>query len=145
MWDPRDIDDGRERDHERADRSRGSRAGEDARAPDEPSRDPRDVVVRGLDLPRGQEREPVRVRERTYELNGAENRSLATVGAFRVVRTEDLRDPSDPRDRGLRHLRDEGLVRPVSLGGRTRDVVVLTRGPILRGNGRPPDPQWSGH
>lgn len=48
------------------------------------------------------------MRERTYELNGAESRSLATVGAFRVVRTEDLRDPSDPRDRGLRHLRDEG-------------------------------------
>ncbi len=85
------------------------------------------MVIRGLDLPRGPERELVRVRDRTHELNGSESRSLATVGAFRVVRTEDLRDPSDPRDRGLRHLRDEGLVRPVSLGGRTRDVVVLTR------------------
>lgn len=127
MWDPRDIDDGRERDDGRADRSRGSRAGEDARAPDEPSRDPRDVATRGLDLPRGQDRELIRVRERTYELNGAESRSLATVGAFRVVRTEDLRDPPDPRDRGLKHLRDEGLVRSVSLGGRTRDVLVLTR------------------
>ena len=51
---------------------------------------------------------------------------MATVGVFRIVRTEDLRDLSDPRDRGLKHLRDEGLVRPVSLGGRTRDVVVLT-------------------
>jgi hypothetical protein len=127
MWDPRDIDDGRERDDGRADRSRGGRAGEDARAPDEPSRDPRDVATRGLDLPRGQERELIRVRERTYELNGAESRSLATIGAFRVVRVEDLRDPSDPRDRGLKHLRDQGLVRSVSLGGRTRDVVVLTR------------------
>jgi DNA-binding PadR family transcriptional regulator len=38
-----------------------------------------------------------------------------------------LRDPSAPRDRGLKHLRDERLVRSVSLGGRTRDVVVLTR------------------
>ncbi len=127
MWDPRDIDDGRERDEGRADRSRGSRAGEDARAPDERSRDPRDVATRGLDLPRGQERELIRVRERTYELNGAESRSLATVGALRVVRAEDLRDHSDPRDRGLKHLRDQGLVRSVSLGGRTRDVVVLTR------------------
>ena len=85
------------------------------------------MVTRGLDLPRGKERELVRVRERTYELNGSESRSLATVGAFRVVRVEDLRDPSDPRDRGLKHLRDQGLVRSVSLGGRTRDVVVLTR------------------
>ncbi len=127
MWDPRDIDDGRERDDCRADCSRGSRGGEDGRAPNEPSRDPRDVAVRGLDLPRGRELELVRVRERTYELNGPESRSLATVGAFRVVRTEDLRDPSDPRDRGLKHLRDQGLVRSVSLGGRTRDVVVLTR------------------
>lgn len=127
MWDPRDIDDGRDRDDGRADRRRGGRTGEDARAPDEPPRDPRDVATRGLDLSRGPERELVRVRERTYELNGAESRSLATIGAFRVVRTEDLRDPSDPRGRGLKHLQDERLVRFVSLGGRNRDVVVLTR------------------
>ena len=110
-----------------ADRNSGSRAAHDARERDEQSRDPRDVATRGLDLPRGQDRELIRVRERTYELNGAESRTLATIGAFRVVRTEDLRDPSDPRERGLKHLRDQGLVRSVSLGGRTRDVVVLTR------------------
>ncbi len=40
MWDPRDIDDGRDRDDERADRSRGGRVGEDARAPDEASPEP---------------------------------------------------------------------------------------------------------
>lgn len=126
MWDPRDIDDARQRDGA-ADRYSGSRAAHDAREPDEQSRDPRDVATRELDLPRGQDRELVRVRERTYELNGSESRSLATIGAFRVVRTEDLRDPSDPREGGLKHLRDQGLVRSVSLGGRTRDVVVLTR------------------
>ena len=126
MRDPRDIDDSRQRDGG-ADRTRGSGLHDDARAPDEQSRDPRDVCTRGLDLPRGQDRQLVRVRERTYELNGPESRSLATIGAFRVVRTEDLRDPSDPGDRGLNHLRDEGLIRTVSLGGRTRDVVVLTR------------------
>jgi hypothetical protein len=126
MWDPRDIDDARQRDGA-ADRNSGSRAGHDAREPDEQSRDPRDVAARGLDLPRGEERELIRIRERTYELNGAESRTLATVGTFRVVRTEDLRDPSDPREQDLKHLRDQGLVRSVSLGGRTRDVVVLTR------------------
>jgi hypothetical protein len=123
MWDPRDINDARQRD-DAADRSR---VGDDARTRDQQSRDLRDVATRGLDLPRGQDRELIRVRERTYELNGAESRTLATVGAFRVVRTEDLRDPSDPREGGLKHLRDQGLVRSVSLGGRTRDVVVLTR------------------
>jgi hypothetical protein len=126
MWDPRDIDDTRQRDGA-ADRNSGGRAAHDARERDEQSRDLQDVATRGLDLPRGQDRELVRVRERTYELNGAESRSLATIGAFRVVRTEDLRDPSDPSEGGLKHLRDQGLVRSVSLGGRTRDVVVLTR------------------
>jgi hypothetical protein len=126
MRDPRDIDDARQRDGA-PDRNSSSRAGHDARERDEQSRDPRDVATRGLDLPCGQDRELIRVRERTYELNGAESRSLATIGTFRVVRTEDLRDPSDLRERGLKHLRDQGLVRSVSLGGRTRDVVVLTR------------------
>jgi DNA-binding PadR family transcriptional regulator len=126
MWDPRDIDDARQRDGG-ADRNIASRAGHDARERDEQSRDPRYVATRGLGLPRGQDRELIRVRERTYELNGPESRTLATIGAFRVVRTEDLRDPSDPRERGLKHLHDQGLVRSVSLGGRTRDVVVLTR------------------
>jgi hypothetical protein len=126
VWDPRDIDDARQRDGA-ADRNRGSRAAHDARERDEQSRDPRDVATRGLDLPRAHDRELIRVRERTYELNGAESRTLATVGAFRVVRTEDLRDSSDPREGGLKHLRDQGLVRSVCLGGRNRDVVVLTR------------------
>lgn len=125
MRDPRDIDDARQCPGG-ADRSRGSRAVHRRREGDEELRDPRDVATRGLDLPRGQERELIRVRDRTYELNGPESRMLATVGAFRVVRAEDLRDASDPGDRGLKHLRDEGLIRSVSLGGRTRDVVVLT-------------------
>jgi len=126
MRDARDIDDARQFDGG-LDRSRGSRVGQDGGRRDEQSRDHRDVASRDLDLPRGQERELIRVRDRTYELNGPQSRTLANIGAFRVVRTEDLRDPSDPGDRGLRYLRDEGLIRTVSLGGRTRDVVVLTR------------------
>jgi hypothetical protein len=125
MRDPRDIDKARQRDG--ADRNSGGRPAQDAREPDERSRGLRDVATRGLDLPRSHDRELICVRERTYELNRAESWTLATVGTFRVVRTEDLRDPSDPRERGLRHLSDQGLVRSVSLGGRTRDVVVLTR------------------
>ena len=126
MQDRRDIDDARQRDGA-ADRNITSPAGHGARERDDQSRDPRDVATRCLDLPRGQDRELIRVRERTYELNGSESRTLASVGTFRVVRTEDLRNPSDPLERRLKHLRDQGLIRSVSLGGRTRDVIVLTR------------------
>lgn len=48
-----------------------------------------------------------------YSLRGSESRTLATVGAFRVVSSRDLRDhrdrPADPRSGDLRHLREEGL------------------------------------
>jgi hypothetical protein len=127
MWDPRDLEiPERERDDGRPDLSRGGGAGDDDTREREARCDgPRDVITRGLDLPEREERELVLVRDRTYELNGPESRTLATVGAFRVVRIEDLRDVTD--ERGLRHLRDQGLVQPVSLGGRDRDVVVLTR------------------
>lgn len=127
MYDPRNLDLPEwDRDDGRADLSRGGRAGGDeTRGREERSDDPRDVVTRGLDLPEREERELVMVRDRTYELNGPESRTLATIGAFRVVRIEDLRDLTDSR--GMRHLRNQGLVQPVSLGGRDRDVVVLTR------------------
>ncbi|MEP6919307.1 MAG: hypothetical protein ABJC89_26935, partial [Acidobacteriota bacterium] len=127
MYDPRDLDSPeRDRDDARADLSRGGRAGGDeARDREDRSDDPRDVVTRGLDLPEREERELVLVRDRSYELNGPESRTLATVGAFRVVRTADLRDLADSK--AMRHLRDQSLVKPVPLGGRDRDVVVLTR------------------
>jgi hypothetical protein len=59
------------------------------------------VFTRGLNLPRGREREIVHdARDREYTLRGSESRSLATVGAFRVVPARDLRDrddrPGDP-------------------------------------------------
>ena len=47
-----------------------------------------------------------------YELNGDDSRSLAAVGAFRVIAERDLRGPrdesSDPREPDLQHLRHEG-------------------------------------
>jgi hypothetical protein len=81
--------------------------------------DPRDAVVEGLDLPRGPERETVLDGDHRYALNGDDSRTLATVGAFRVVAERDLREPrhesKDWRGPDLRHLRDEGLMRSVSL------------------------------
>jgi hypothetical protein len=120
MWrdDPREYDSGRER----------------SRGPSSPSRegnpDPREVFTRDVDLPRGRQRQRVRVRTQTYELRGSESRTLATVGAFRVVPASDLRDhqgrPLDPRTSDLRHLRESGLVRTMPyLIGRTRTTVVM--------------------
>ena len=116
--DPRDRDeDGRDRDHDS--RERG---------PD----DPRDAFLDGLELPRGPEREIVLDGDRRYELNGEDSRTLATVGAFRVVSERDLRDPrdepADTRERDLRHLRDEGLTQFVRLDGRERAVTLTERG-----------------
>src|SRR5207245_893103 len=101
----RDRGDGRDHGREHDPRARGH--------------DPRDVFLDGLELPRGLEREVVLDRDHRYEINGDESRTLAATGAFRVVSERDLRDPhdtpSDARDDTLRHLRDEGLIRTVSL------------------------------
>ena len=43
-----------------------------------------------LDLPRGDARELVIDRDRVYELNGEDSRTLAAVGAFSVVPERDL-------------------------------------------------------
>ena len=99
-------------------------------------RDPRDAFVEGLDLPLGLEREIVLDdRDRTYELNRDDSRTLATIGAFRVISESDLRDPReaafDPRDDNHRHLRDQGLMRSVSLDGRERVLTLTDRGRSL--------------
>ncbi len=113
-FDPRDID---SREHERNGLDRDS--------------DPREVFTRDLHLPRGLEREIVRDRDRQYTLRGSESRTLATVGAFRVVSSRDLRDSRDgeldPRSGDLRHLREQGLVETVRVPGTREHAVVLTR------------------
>ena len=53
------------------------------------------MFTKDLDLPRGRERRPVRERDRVYEIDGAESRMLATIGAFRVVAESDLHDIRD--------------------------------------------------
>jgi hypothetical protein len=99
------------------------------RDPRERDLDPRDVFLEGLELPRGLEREIVMDGDHRYELNRDDGRSLATIGAFRVVAERDLREPRDEssnaREPDLRHLRDEGLMRFVLLDGRER-VITLT-------------------
>jgi hypothetical protein len=159
MSDPRWGDDPRDIDNDRCDRSSRDRDEHDgapdlSRAPssrddaepdprdrederwadrsgDPRDRDPRDVFMRELNLPRGREREIVYdARDREYTLRGSETRTLSTVGAFRVVSARDLRDhtgqPADPRRGDLRRLREQGLVDTVRQDGRRDVAVVLT-------------------
>jgi hypothetical protein len=110
---------------------------ENARAPererDERPRDSdaRDAFMRQLNLPHGVDRELVRDRDREYTLRGSESRTLATVGAFRVVSSSDLRDGRDctldPRSGDLRHLREQGLVETVRVAGSREFAVGLTK------------------
>ena len=57
---------------------------------DRDDHDPRDALMDDLDLPRGEKRELVVDRDRVYELNGEDSRTLAAVGTFRVVPEQDL-------------------------------------------------------
>jgi hypothetical protein len=111
----------------------------DARDPrDADALDPRDVFTRDLDLPHGLERERVHVPEhrQDYHLRGSEVRALATIGAFRVVAADDLRDdhgrPGDVRHGDLERLRSAGLIQavaPLDRGDGDRTVIVtLTEG-----------------
>jgi hypothetical protein len=88
------------------------------------------VFTRNLNLPRGRERETVHDRDREYTLRGSESRTLATVGAFRVVSSRDVRDhrdrPADPRS-GVRHLREHGLVETIRVP-ESRDYAVSLTG-----------------
>jgi hypothetical protein len=86
--------------------------------------DPRDGLMHDLDLPRGEKRELVVDRDRVYELNGEDGRTLAAVGTFRVVPEHDL----DINHETLNHLHDEGLVDVVDLGGDERGVVLTKDG-----------------
>jgi hypothetical protein len=125
MW--RDVEyDPRSDDRDRPDASRSGTAGADLS--DGRGRDPRDVFARDLDLPRGRARERVYRHGRTYALHGGEVRTLATVGAFRVVPDVDLRDRPESRPRDLRHLQELGLVRtvPYVIGKTRTKLVTLT-------------------
>jgi hypothetical protein len=89
---------------------------------------PGEVFTKDLDLPRGRERRPVRERDRVYEINGAESRMLATVGAFRVVSESDLHGGRDGAPSAQRHLEREGLLLSSPLSSDDRAVVLTDRG-----------------
>jgi hypothetical protein len=105
----RDCDDGRPRVYDERDRD---------------DHDPREGLMRDLDLPRGDEREPVVDCDRVYELNGEDSRTLAAIGTFRVVPEQDLEADHD----AVRHLRDEGLVETADLGSDEGGLVLTKKG-----------------
>lgn len=115
MFDPRD--DARDRDG----RDDGRARVYDARDRDD---DLREGLMRHLDLPRGEERELVALRDHVYELDGEDSRTLAAVGAFRVVPEHDLDIDHDT----LNHLRDEGLIETVDLGDEERGLTLTREG-----------------
>ena len=142
MW--RDIDP-RAQERERPEPGLGRVGGYTEVESGQVSDDPRDVFTRDLDLPRGSSRERVRVKDKEYRLSGEDVRVLATVGAFRVVPSGDLREPN-PRTptrpaRDLERLRDLGLVQTVPyVVGRTRTTLVTLTGhgrDVLEGARRP--------
>ena len=65
----------------------------------------KEFIDRHLSLPRGTTLERVEGRERTHLLDEADMRTLATIGAFRVVPIEDLDESGD-----LRRLSNAGLI-----------------------------------
>ena len=94
------------------------------------------MFTKDLDLPRGHEREVVRERDRVYEINGADSRMLATVGALRVVSESDLhdaRDESQDTRRTVRYLEREGLARTSPISSDDRAVTLTDRGRCDRG------------
>jgi hypothetical protein len=118
----REAEDSRSRDDDVRDRDRGER---------ERDIDPRDPFVRDLELPRGPDREVVLDGDHRYELNGDDSRTLATIGAFRVVAERDLcesRGELETREPDVRHLRDEKLVDVVRLDSRDRVLTLTERG-----------------
>jgi hypothetical protein len=123
------------------------RGGERARTYDDRERDDhdaRDALMGDLDLPRGGERELVVDRHHVYELNGEDSRTLAAVGAFRVVPEQDLDTDHDT----VRHLRDEGLVETVDVGEDERSLTLTKEGrDLLDSHSLEPDgrPQQAFH
>jgi hypothetical protein len=116
--------------------SNASRERPDGRWPDrnragrQRARDPRDIFVRHVYLPSRNERELVTdSRGRAYALRRSESRTLATVGAFRVVPSSDLGGHSraaSTMNADLRQLREQKLVETVRIPGQRSVALTLT-------------------
>lgn len=129
MFDPRDDT-----------RDRGEDDRERAYAGREQTGDPRDVFLHDVDLPLDREREYVLDRDRVYELDGDDSRTLATVGAFRIVPERELLEGDAGLSDSLDHLREQGLVETVSIGDHDHGVVLSERGlSLLEANRRERD------
>lgn len=107
---------------------------------------PREVFTEGLNLPCGLEREHVHVHGHDYKLRGSEVRTLATIGAFRVVPLSDLHDhrgrPADLWHGDFDRLRSAGLIRvvaPLDREERTPLLTLTERGRELLNTHRNPD------
>src|SRR5437899_65865 len=118
MWDALDPRDADSRERDAADPRDADRI------------EPRDVFTQGLALPRGLERERVHSHDRDDQVRGSEARTLATIGAFRVVPADDLRDDQgragDVRHGDLERLRSAGLIRTVAPFERDERTVLVT-------------------
>jgi chromosome segregation and condensation protein ScpB len=91
----------------------------------------RDVNARTTKAVLQARRRPVRDRDRAYEIDAAESRALAIIGAFRVVaegNLHDIRDESQSARRSLKHLKNEGLIRTSPLSSDDRAVTLTDRG-----------------
>jgi len=84
----------------------------------------------GLSLPRTDMRERVTVDDRVYHLRGSETRTLATVGAFRLVPAAQLDEPrGDYWSGDLQRLDAQGLIerKTITVNHQPMRLVVLTR------------------
>jgi hypothetical protein len=90
--------------------------------------DVRDVFASQLNLPRGVDREPVRIGRETVSVRGSEVRALALIGAFRVVDARDLQTAGDRWHGDLEQLRQQRLITltPQVLSGERTALVTLT-------------------
>ena len=95
---------------------------------DASTRAPR-VPMDGLSLPRSETRERVTVDDRVYQLRASEARTLATVGAFRMVPADQLDESRGAYWSGdLQRLDAQGLVerKTITVNHRPMRLVVLT-------------------
>jgi DNA-binding MarR family transcriptional regulator len=116
---------------DRGDSERGLSRGPSGNRDRNNEHSPDDAFTKDLDLPRGRERRPVRERDHVYEIDGAESRTLATIGAFRVVAESDLhnlREDCQSSRRSLKHLEKEGLISRSPLSSDDRAVTLTDRG-----------------
>jgi DNA-binding MarR family transcriptional regulator len=93
------------------------------------ARTPR-VPMDGLSLPRTETRERVVVHDHVYHLRGSEARTLATVGAFRLVPAEQLDERRGEFWSGdLQRLDAQGLIerKTITVNQQPMHLVVLTR------------------